>query len=393
MKIEDREEFSQRVIQDLKSRSSTGMLFYLLIAFIVIFADDFYKRQTDFALLFGVSLSGICFFRLIHLLVSKRIAASKRPLNHVIFFISVGITALIWGICFAHFMALEDEHTTKLLMAICTAGLSAGGVVAFVPSLRLSVFYNFAMLAPAIVLMSIRQINLPLAIAILMFSVYMVLMANRGNREYWQALENERLLMKKSQELNFLSRIDGLTGLYNRRHFDERLDQEWKKTSRARMPPTVIICDIDLFKKINDRHGHQAGDEFLKLTASLLKTVFKRDTDIVARFGGEEFIVLLTDSTPQMALDLAEEMRRRMAAMRMPYQGLNVAATMSIGVANTIPGTNESRDALIARADKALYQAKREGRNRTIVAPWVKPSQQQSSKFDVSRDTVAPFNE
>jgi hypothetical protein len=164
-------------------------LFYLLIALIVIFTDDFYKRQTDFSLLFGVSLSSICLFRLIHPLVSKRIAASKRPLNHVIFFISVGITALIWGTCFAHFMMLEDEHTTKLLMAICTAGLSAGGVVAFVPSLRLSVFYNFAMLAPAIVLMSIRQINLPLAIAILMFSVYMVLMANRGNREYWQALE------------------------------------------------------------------------------------------------------------------------------------------------------------------------------------------------------------
>jgi predicted signal transduction protein with EAL and GGDEF domain len=77
----------------------------------------------------------------------------------------------------------------------------------------------------------------------------------------------------------------------------------------------------------------------------------------------------------------------------MPYQGLNVSATMSIGVANTIPGTNESRDALIARADKALYQAKREGRNRTIVAPWIEPSQQQSPKFDVSRDTVAPFNE
>ena len=180
MKFEDREEFSQRVIQDLKSRSSTGLLFYLLIAFIVIFTDNFYKRQTDFSLLFGVSLSSICLFRLIHLLVSKRIAASKRPLNHVIFFISVGITALIWGICFAHFMMLEDEHTTKLLMAICTAGLSAAGVVAFVPSLRLSVFYNFAMLAPAIVLMSIRQINLPLAIAILMFSVYMVLMANRA---------------------------------------------------------------------------------------------------------------------------------------------------------------------------------------------------------------------
>jgi diguanylate cyclase (GGDEF)-like protein len=295
-------------------------------------------------------------------------------LNNAIFFTSVGITALIWGIGFALVMVLDGEYATKILMAIFTAGFCAGGVVAFIPNLRLAIFYNLTLLVPTIILMSVRQIDLPLAVAFLMFSVYMVFMANRGNREYWQALENEHLLMKKSDQLSVLSRIDGLTGLYNRRYFDECLDREWKKTSRLQTPPTAIICDIDYFKKINDQHGHQAGDEFLRQMATLLKTIFKRETDIVARFGGEEFIVLLTDTGPGQAFDLAEELRRRMATMRMPHKGTDIAATISIGIASASPGSDESRDALIARADEALYQAKREGRNRTIVAPDSGPS-------------------
>lgn len=374
MKIEKRAEFSQRVIHDLKNRSASGVLFYILLGVLVIISDEFYKRHTGFTLLFGISVLSLCLFRIVHAAGSKWMRESYGSYHNAIFFISVGFSASIWGIGFAYIMALEGEYTTKLMMAICTAGLSAGGIVAFIPSLRLSMFYDFAMMVPAIAIMLIRRDSLPLTAAFLMYAAYMLLIAYRGNREYWQALENEQLLVKKSEQLRLLSRIDSLTGLYNRRHFNERLDQECKKASRVQRPATVIIGDIDDFKKVNDQFGHQAGDDFLKLTASLLRSVFKRTTDIVARFGGEEFIVLLSDSTPQTALDLAEELRRRMSNMLMPHNGINISTTMSIGVANCVPGINESRDALIARADKALYQAKRQGRNRTVVAPQVDSS-------------------
>ncbi len=368
MKSEDRAVFKERVVQDLIKRSSFGLIFYVILALIVLYSNDFYKRQTEFSLLFAVSISAICFIRFIHLLFPEYFRKKLHSLNDGIFFSSIIITGLIWGVCFAHFMTLEQEYESKLLIAICTAGLSAGGNMAFLPSFRLVVFYDFVMLLPAIIMMLILRNNPPLTFFILLNLVYLILIANRANREYWQAIENEQLLIKKSEQLNFLSRIDSLTGLYNRRHFDERLDQEWKISSREQQPPTVIICDIDYFKKINDQHGHQAGDEFLKLTASLLKTVFKRDTDIIARFGGEEFIVLLTDNTPGKAYSLAQEMRNRMSEMIMPYKGVNISATLSIGVASAIPGNNESRDSLINRADNALYQAKREGRNRTVVS-------------------------
>ena len=373
MRSENRAAFSQRVIQDLKRRSSLGLFFYITIPLIVVFANDFYKRQPNFSILFTISLSVVCLFRFAHLFFSERLRKRHRALNEAFFFISVSATSIVWGFCFAYFMTLEQEYEAKLLIAICTAGLSAGGNIAFVPNLRLAIFYSFWMLAPTILLMLVKQTNLPLTIFILFHLIYLVLLAKRAHREYWQAIENEQLLIKKSEQLKLLSSIDGLTGLYNRRHFDERMDQEWKKTSRVQQSPTVIICDIDFFKKINDQHGHQAGDEFLKLTASLLKTVFKRDTDIVARFGGEEFIVLLTDNTPEEAFAMAQEMRQRMSSMLMPYKGENISTTLSIGVASSNPEDRESRDSLIARADKALYRAKREGRNRTVVAPSKRP--------------------
>ena len=359
-----REAIARRVIRDLKKRSSPGIAFYLLLAMLILVSDDFYHRQPDVSLAFFSSILGICLFRLIHLSIYRWTDAIHEKVNRAVFFVSVVLTAMLWGVFFVRFMTFGQEHTAKLVMAICTAGLSAGGVVAFVPNLGLSVIFNLSMLVPTIATMIVRQINLPLALSILLFSIYLVMVALRANREYWQALKNERLLIEKTEELNTLSRIDDLTGLYNRRHFDERLDHEWKKAKRVQRPPTLLLCDIDHFKQVNDQYGHQAGDEFLKLTASLLRTVFKRNTDLVARYGGEEFIVLMTDIDPDTAYGLAEEMRRRMAEVLMPYKGHNISATMSIGIASDTP-THATRESLISRADSALYQAKRKGRNRT----------------------------
>ncbi len=270
MKIEERAAFKQRVLQDLKKRSSFGFLPYVAITWVIIISDDFYKRQPSFSFLFGFSITAICLFRLALVLLPENLWNKHNSLCNTLFFISTGSTSLAWGTYFAYSMVLEQEYTFKLLMAICTATFAAGGNMAFLPNLRLSVFYVFGMLAPAIVFMSILQINLPLAVIILFYLIYMILMANRANREYWQALETEQLLIKKTEQLKLLSRIDGLTGLYNRRHFDECLDREWKKTCREQQPPSVIICDIDFFKRINDLHGHQAGDEFLKRTVLMV---------------------------------------------------------------------------------------------------------------------------
>ena len=359
----------RRVMRDLRTRSLPGVFIYVLIIAVVCQMDGFYTRHPALTVHFAASIAGICVFRMLHMPFARRMPAAYHRLNDGIFFVSVVLTAILWGYWFSRVMTLPGEHDEKLLIAICTAGLGAGGVASFMPSLRLAVVYNFCMFSPAIVAMSLYHINLSLAVCILLFSIFLVLLAFQSNREYWQALENERLLIQRSEELKALSRIDVLTGLYNRRHFDERFSEAWKQMRRRGEPLTLLICDIDHFKRINDRFGHQAGDDFLKLTADLFKMVFRRATDMVARYGGEEFVVLLVDIQPEAAFALAEAMRNHMAASRLTLGDDRVTATLSIGIASLTPGNDFTRDGLINRADKALYAAKQSGRNRTVVAP------------------------
>ena len=202
---------------------------------------------------------------------------------------------------------------------------------------------------------------------ILLFSIYLAIMAHRGNKEYWNALENEHLLELKSRELAHLSNTDVLTGLYNRRYFDQALDMEWKRSGRNNAILSVIIFDIDHFKNINDSFGHQAGDEYLTRTAAALNSVFKRDYDIVARYGGEEFIVLLPGINAEHARQLAEQARQKIESLILYRQGKKFATTISAGIISCVVDFNTSPDNIVACADEALYKAKHAGRNIVVV--------------------------
>jgi diguanylate cyclase (GGDEF)-like protein len=189
-------------------------------------------------------------------------------------------------------------------------------------------------------------------------------MAYRGNREYWDALEKEYLLEKKSKDVEKMSRVDGLTGLYNRRYFDEAFAFEWNRAIRNQTPLSLIICDIDHFKRVNDQYGHLAGDEYLKAMAIIIRRLFKRNIDITARFGGEEFIILLGDQSSQHVCKLAETLRNMTQEFCLEYQEKTIRTTLSLGVSTYIPQQNDGQDTLIFKADKALYQSKACGRNR-----------------------------
>ena len=358
---------NQRVIQDLKKRSTVGLIFYILLSFIVVFADNYYARHTSFSLIFLLSNGGICLFRLLHLLIAPNMGERYEAINKAIFFSSVIVSALIWGLMFALIMLQKEEYVSQLVVTMCVCGLCAGGVVAFIPHRRLSILFNFAMLMPVIFTLLANRLNLPIAIMIFSYSFYLVLIASRGNQEYWDALENEYLLEIKSMELERLSNTDVLTGLYNRRYFDDNLDKEWKRSGRNKSLLSVILLDIDYFKKINDTYGHQIGDEYLRKLAVTLTSVFKRDSDIVARYGGEEFIALLPDVDADHAFQLAEKATQKVASMAIDYQGEEVRTTISAGVNACIPDFNSRSDSIVAGVDQALYMAKQRGRNQVVV--------------------------
>jgi diguanylate cyclase (GGDEF)-like protein len=363
----ERHKVNQRVLSDLKKRSTFGIFFYIALAFVIVISDHYYARHPYYSTVFLLATLGICLFRLVHLPISKKMGNRFEALNKNIFYVSVITTALIWGVAFTWIMFQPDEHNNQMLMAVLVSGLCAGGVVAFIPNRRLSIYFNLSMLMPAAISMLIYRTNVYLTTLIVFFSVYLVIITFRGNKEYWDALENEYLLEVKSGELARLSNTDVLTGLYNRRYFSQTLELEWKRSDREKSILTVIIFDIDHFKHINDTFGHQAGDEYLIKTAAILDSVFKRDYDVVARYGGEEFVVLLPGIQAENARGLAEQVRRHIDSLVLDYQGEKIFTTISAGIMSCIPEHHASSDSIVLCADNALYQAKQTGRNKVIV--------------------------
>ncbi|MGH7602810.1 MAG: sensor domain-containing diguanylate cyclase [Gemmatimonadaceae bacterium] len=188
---------------------------------------------------------------------------------------------------------------------------------------------------------------------------HMVSRLREGRRELDLIHET---LRKKNEELEMLSTTDSLTGLDNHRSLMQRLDDEEARCKRERRSFSVLVGDVDHFKQYNDAFGHPAGDEVLKAISDIMREA-ARPVDCVARYGGEEFVVLMPDASAAEALDLAEHIRARVAAKK--FMGRKM--TLSIGVAS-FPEDADGAEALISIADEALYQAKREGRDRAIRA-------------------------
>ena len=165
------------------------------------------------------------------------------------------------------------------------------------------------------------------------------------------------------ETLHRISTQDGLTGVSNRRHFDETIGLEWRRAARSRDPLSLLMLDIDYFKAFNDSAGHQAGDDCLRRVAQTLRNSVHRAADLVARYGGEEFAVLLPACAPREAFRVAERLRAAVAGAT----DLPVPLTVSAGVAG-MPANASTADELLRAADSALYSAKRTGRDRTARA-------------------------
>ncbi len=191
-------------------------------------------------------------------------------------------------------------------------------------------------------------------------------------RIYEDLVETRRRLFEANRRLEQAVHTDGLTGAWNRRFFDLVLDREWKRALRFSEQLSVAVVDVDDFKQYNDAYGHPAGDECLKRVAAVLGSSAKRGTDLVARVGGEEFVVLLPHTGADAALNLAEDMRRRVEELQLPHRSARAAArvTISVGVAGGVP-TKEGSPAETMRAvDAALSRAKEAGRNRVCAGEW-----------------------
>lgn len=176
--------------------------------------------------------------------------------------------------------------------------------------------------------------------------------------------ETLKKLSEANSKLRSLNFTDGLTGVRNRRYFDQKLRKEWERAQRGGYFITVMLIDLDFFKKINDTYGHQAGDMCLKSVSLAIKTALKRPCDIVARYGGEEFVVILPLTDEAGAVHIAENIRQDVAALAITYEGWRINLTTSIGLCTVKPDDTLKPSELISAADAALYKAKHNGRNQ-----------------------------
>jgi two-component system, cell cycle response regulator len=186
----------------------------------------------------------------------------------------------------------------------------------------------------------------------------------RIGRSMLKFLTSNNVEAQYHEEIYRLMTLDGLTQLYNRRYFEEALEREFARSRRYRNPFVLALFDIDHFKRINDQHGHQAGDAVLRGLASIVQMKV-RTNDLVARIGGEEFALLLPETTHSGGAALAEKLRRSIASERFMHEGRAIPVTVSFGVSE-FSRSLETSEALVKAADQRLYAAKNSGRNRVL---------------------------
>src|SRR5450830_551969 len=187
--------------------------------------------------------------------------------------------------------------------------------------------------------------------------------------------DSQKNLADANIELQKLAALDSLTGIANRRRFDETLHLEWQRGQRQRRPLSLLMCDIDCFKLYNDTFGHLAGDLCLKKAAAVLTACLKRPADVAARYGGEEFAIILPDTDAAGARKVAEHCLQQLHAMAMENpRSPHKVVTMSIGMATLVPGPETQERDMVESADRALYAAKNDGRHRAVSAEELGPA-------------------
>lgn len=281
---------------------------------------------------------------------------------------SVGLLALVWGCLWASviYALLKSELPGRsALEPALAATLLLLGLIALYPVSRALYGFCLPILLGLASMLLLKTVVSPLAFAASLLLLLVVLETGRRMLNNWfvLAVNREHEQRQMLQRLDALAHQDPLTGLANRRHFDQVCKRAIAQGVTLEVPLTLILLDVDFFKRYNDHYGHQAGDECLILVAECLEESVREPGDLVARYGGEEFVVLLQETDKAGGLQVARRIRETLAARALPHAGSEVAPhlTLSQGIAQWQAG--ETLTMLLQRTDEALYRVKEQGRD------------------------------
>lgn len=353
---------------DLLRRSMTGIFVYAILLPAVFWPFDFHLTEPDLSRTFALSMFIISAVRLVHWFFTEPLYRYSPALWRNCFTIFSLGHASVLSLFFA--MAMFDERFEPILhiTMLAIGGIASSAIVALMPRISLALCNLIILLVPSIVAGFYLENKMPYAIMLLVYVSFIGLMGFRASKEYQRSFEIETQLDKQKKVLEQLNKIDALTCINNRGYFNIEFENQWQLASRNEYPLALLLIDIDHFKRFNDEHGHLCGDACLVHVASLISQQINRKTDVVARFGGEEFVVLLPSCNTAEAEKVAEKIRSAIEANPCTYGEEQLSVTASLGVASLVPNANTESHVLIEAADKAMYSAKSAGRNLVVSA-------------------------
>ncbi len=347
--------------RDLDERTVYGTFIYLAAWMLIAWGVGFHSDHPRYFYLF----TGLFTFLSISRVIYFKVFINKSPTNpyrNFIRHINILIPSFLFGLILALSMSTDSFSPLFLYVLMTVFALLSVGSVNFCPDKTLSYSFLFSLTAPALLAILLTETDKKIeGLMLLLYSVYMLFLSNRLSKEYITRISQQF-------ELEELNRQDGLTGLANRKYFDQSLNLSLKKHSRSQLPMSLLLIDIDYFKKINDSYGHATGDQVIIELANQLRMIFRRETDLVARIGGEEFAIILDNCAEEYASYIAETMRKKVKANTIKHDSASLSITVSVGVFTCTPKATTELETIYKLADKNLYTAKRSGRDKVIAS-------------------------
>lgn len=329
----------------------------------IVWASGFYQAMPEVSLISFSVLAGVfglqCFFALIH----KRLYRLSAVTWRFLFYLFVFASAIAWSALFTLCFFEPGFEALFLPMTLATAGITNAALSNFAPSRWVAQSYASVLLLPAVFVCFSSQAHITMGGVVVVYWLLSLLLLQRFHGEYMGGFTKDSSFDQQNTELQRENRTDGLTNVFNRRYFDEALKREWQRGAQEGAWLGLLFIDIDFFKKINDTYGHMAGDECLKQAAAIINGAAQSGNDIVARYGGEEFAVLLPRTSPDMAVRIADSIRKQFELKEFCFDDRCIKITASIGVSSIVPRATNPATILIDQADQGVYLAKEAGRN------------------------------
>ena len=366
--IEEKPEqyLSRRTVETLFARSKIGPVFYSLAVVFSALPQGLFQTHTAYVFTFLVPLLAIAGIRLAGKVPSKDQYASWRARHWLLVYGCV----LIWGAWFGWISMHPDWTSAFIVSLICTVNFSTAIAHQFCIDKRNAMACSLlCFIWASVVIVLYRPELVAILYAFGFYCLYLISTIKNAHAEFFRKLDIEITLIETQRELDSLARTDPLTGLANRRVYDTEMQRNFSLSKRHNTDFSLILLDLDHFKLLNDTHGHAIGDLCIKAVASVLNDTCRRELDIVARIGGEEFAIILPGTSIDDAHKLAIHIHQRFQELTVPeIQEATANITASIGVGSVAKTGAQDVNTLYELTDAAVYAAKQQGRNQIGIA-------------------------